>query len=72
MNSNNTQIKRYSVVLGKTAINETDPVKEQTFTVSRLVIHEDFDYSTENYTHDIGMFILYFYSNVNYSGRVHK
>ncbi|XP_056327064.1 plasminogen activator, urokinase a [Danio aesculapii] len=50
-----TQINRYSVVLGKNAINETDQDKEQKFTVSRLVIHKDFDYSTENYTHDIAL-----------------
>ncbi|TRY99564.1 hypothetical protein DNTS_032878 [Danionella cerebrum] len=50
-----TQIKRYSVYLGKNAINETNPVKEQQFTVSKLVVHEDFDYTTENYNHDIAL-----------------
>lgn len=60
MNSKNTQIKRYSVILGKNAINETNPVKEQQFKVSKLVVHEDFDYTTENYTHDIGKYALYF------------
>lgn len=60
LNSNNTQKNRYSVILGKNAINETNPDKEQEFKVSKLVVHEDFDYTTENYTHDIGKFALYF------------
>ncbi|XP_067241362.1 plasminogen activator, urokinase a [Chanodichthys erythropterus] len=50
-----TQINRYSVILGKNAINETNLVKEQQFNVSKLVVHEDFDYTTENYTHDIAL-----------------
>ncbi|XP_051772387.1 plasminogen activator, urokinase a [Ctenopharyngodon idella] len=52
---NNTQKNRYSVILGKNAINETNPDKEQEFKVSKLVVHEDFDYTTENYTHDIAL-----------------
>ncbi|KTF84319.1 hypothetical protein cypCar_00028410 [Cyprinus carpio] len=51
----NTQIKKYSVYLGKNAINETNSVKEQQFVVSKLVVHEDFDYTTENYNNDIAL-----------------
>lgn len=50
---------RYSVYLGKNAINETNTVKEQQFNVSKLVVHEDYDYTTEDYNNDIGMFALY-------------
>ncbi|KAL1262989.1 hypothetical protein QQF64_005728 [Cirrhinus molitorella] len=50
-----TSIKRYSVFLGKNAINETDSVKEQKFTVSEFVVHEDYDYTTENYNNDIAL-----------------
>ncbi|CAM4726801.1 unnamed protein product [Leuciscus chuanchicus] len=50
-----TQKKKYSVILGKNAINETNSVKEQRFTVSKLVVHEDYDYTTENYNHDIAL-----------------
>lgn len=58
MYSEKTKIKKYSVYLGKNAINETDS-KEQKFSVSKLVVHSDFDYKTENFTHDIGMFSLF-------------
>ncbi|XP_052469014.1 urokinase-type plasminogen activator [Carassius gibelio] len=50
-----TQVRKYSVFLGKTAINETDSVKEQQFDVSKLVVHEDYDYTTENYNNDIAL-----------------
>ncbi|KAG1951052.1 plasminogen activator, urokinase a [Pimephales promelas] len=50
-----TKIRRYSVILGKNAINETNSDIEQRFTVSKLVVHEDFDYTTENFTHDIAL-----------------
>lgn len=59
MNSKNTLKNRYSVILGKNAINETNSDKEQQFNVSKLVVHEDYDYTTENYYHDIGKFALY-------------
>ncbi|XP_050981127.1 plasminogen activator, urokinase a [Labeo rohita] len=54
-NDKRTSIRRYSVFLGKNAINETDSVKEQNFTVSELIVHEDFDYTTENYNNDIAL-----------------
>lgn len=39
--------------LGKVAINETDAVKEQYFTVEKLIMHPD--YNEENYDNDIGV-----------------
>lgn len=50
---------RYSVYLGKNAINETDTVKEQQFNVSNLIVHENYDYTVQSYNNDIGMFALY-------------
>ncbi|XP_016392122.1 urokinase-type plasminogen activator-like [Sinocyclocheilus rhinocerous] len=50
-----TRIMRYSVYLGKNAINETDTVKEQQFNVSKLVVHEDYDYTAENFNNDIAL-----------------
>ncbi|XP_051946397.1 plasminogen activator, urokinase a [Xyrauchen texanus] len=51
----NTKTKKYSVYLGKNAINENDLTKEQQFTVSKLVVHEGFNYTTQNFTHDIAL-----------------
>lgn len=47
---------KYSVHLGKNAINETDTIKEQQFNVSKLVVHENYDYTVEDFNNDIGMF----------------
>ncbi|KAI7805591.1 plasminogen activator, urokinase a [Triplophysa rosa] len=49
-----TKIWKYSVSLGRNTISETDS-KEQKFSVSKLVVHQGFDYRTENYTHDIAL-----------------
>lgn len=38
--------------LGKTAINETDPEREQRFTVDKLILHPSYDGDTFN--NDIG------------------
>ncbi|KAL6487066.1 hypothetical protein MHYP_G00036920 [Metynnis hypsauchen] len=43
----------YTVYLGKNALNETDPSKEQMFTVTKLMIHEG--YENENYNNDIAL-----------------
>lgn len=43
MSSNKTDTRDLSVYLGKTAINETDADKEQSFTVDKLIIHKDYD-----------------------------
>lgn len=51
--SNGTDVRHLSVYLGKTAINDTDPEREQRFTVEKLIIHPHFDdYSNNN---DIGV-----------------
>lgn len=38
--------------LGKTAINETDPEREQRFPVDKLILHPSYDDDT--YNNDIG------------------
>uniref|UniRef100_A0A4W4HMJ6 trypsin n=1 Tax=Electrophorus electricus TaxID=8005 RepID=A0A4W4HMJ6_ELEEL len=48
-----TSIHRFSVHLGKNAINETNLRKEQMFKVAKLVIHED--YTGNNYNNDIAL-----------------
>lgn len=50
-----TRIMRYSVYLGKSAINETDTIKEQQFNVSKLVVHENYDYTAEDFNNDIAL-----------------
>ncbi len=42
-----------AVYLGKTAINDTDAEREQTFTVEKLIIHEK--YNNSNFNNDIGV-----------------
>ncbi|XP_037550311.1 tissue-type plasminogen activator-like [Nematolebias whitei] len=49
----NTKLQHMSVYLGKSAINETDATREQSFIVDKLVIHEDYDES--NYNNDIAL-----------------
>ncbi|XP_018543736.1 plasminogen activator, urokinase a [Lates calcarifer] len=41
-----TKTKYISVYLGKTAINETDADREQSFTVEKLIIHQKYNSST--------------------------
>ncbi|XP_041645953.1 tissue-type plasminogen activator-like [Cheilinus undulatus] len=48
-----TNIKRLSVFLGKSAINETDADSEQSFTVEKLIIHQK--YNESNYDNDIAL-----------------
>lgn len=47
--------RRFSVVLGKNALNESDSSTEQTFKVEEIIVHEGFDNSDGNYNNDIGM-----------------
>ncbi|XP_068424097.1 urokinase-type plasminogen activator-like [Clinocottus analis] len=47
-----TNIKRLSVYLGKTAINDTDD-REQSFTVEKVIIHQK--YNESNYNNDIAL-----------------
>ncbi|XP_060942729.1 plasminogen activator, urokinase a [Limanda limanda] len=42
-----------SVFLGKSAINDTDPVKEQSFTVEKLIVHQK--YNMSSYDNDIAL-----------------
>ncbi|KAG7511665.1 urokinase-type plasminogen activator [Solea senegalensis] len=48
-----TNIRILSVYLGKTAINETDAEREQSFTVEKFIIHQRFNAST--YDNDIAL-----------------
>lgn len=52
MLSNEATVHRLSVYLGKTAINDTDTHKEQSFGVEKVVMHPDFDENSFN--NDIG------------------
>ncbi|XP_051504620.1 urokinase-type plasminogen activator-like [Myxocyprinus asiaticus] len=51
----NTKINKYSVYLGKNAINKINPAIEQRFAVSKLVVHHEFNFTLQNYTHDIAL-----------------
>ncbi|TNN33135.1 Urokinase-type plasminogen activator [Liparis tanakae] len=50
--------RRFSVVLGKNAMNETDPMVEQRFRVEEIVLHPGFDNSEGNYDNDIALLRL--------------
>ncbi len=52
MFSDEINIERMAVYLGKTAINDTDAEREQTFTVEKLITHEKYN---SNYNNDIGV-----------------
>lgn len=54
-NSKRTNLKDYTVYLGKNAINETNPSEEQMFKITKLVIHENFDHFAEDYNNDIAL-----------------
>ncbi len=51
--SNEIDIQKLSVYLGKSAINETDAEREQSFIVEKVVLHEK--YNDSNYNNDIGV-----------------
>ncbi|XP_062330145.1 tissue-type plasminogen activator-like isoform X1 [Osmerus eperlanus] len=53
-----TKTRRFSVTLGKSAINETDDTNEQTFQVEEVIIHSDFDNSEGNFNNDIALLKL--------------
>ncbi|XP_061140804.1 tissue-type plasminogen activator-like [Syngnathus typhle] len=48
-----TNVQRLSVFLGKSAINETDAVNEQEFTVEKIILHQAFNET--NYNNDIAL-----------------
>lgn len=60
--SSHNKNRHFSVVLGKNALNESDPTTEQTFRVEEIIVHEGFDSSEGNYNNDIGMNILRWFS----------
>lgn len=53
--SSHAKHRRFSVILGKNALNESDPTTEQRFRVERIIVHEAFDNSEGNFRNDIGM-----------------
>ncbi|XP_062298253.1 plasminogen activator, urokinase b [Scomber scombrus] len=50
-----TKVNRFSVILGKNALNETDPTVEQTFGVEEIIIHEGYDNIEGNFNNDIAL-----------------
>ncbi|XP_027886047.1 plasminogen activator, urokinase b [Xiphophorus couchianus] len=50
--------QRFSVTLGKNAINESDPTVEQTFRVEQIFIHEQFNNTDQSYNNDIALMKL--------------
>lgn len=54
----NTKARRFSVILGKNALNETELTTEQTFRVEEIYIHEGFDNSEGNFNNDIALMKL--------------
>ncbi|XP_026172227.1 plasminogen activator, urokinase b isoform X2 [Mastacembelus armatus] len=49
---------RFSVTLGKNALNESDLIMEQTFRVEEVIVHEGFDNSEGNFNNDIALLRL--------------
>ncbi|CAN9508756.1 unnamed protein product [Ophioblennius macclurei] len=49
---------RFTVSLGRNALNESDPDAEQNFKVEEIILHQSFDSSKENYDHDIALMRL--------------
>ncbi|KAM7370383.1 hypothetical protein PAMP_009936 [Pampus punctatissimus] len=50
-----TKERRFSVTLGKNALNETDVTVEQMFRVEEIIVHERFDNSEGNFNNDIAL-----------------
>nr|XP_020514975.1 tissue-type plasminogen activator-like [Labrus bergylta] len=50
-----TKERRFSVSLGKNALNETDLYAEQTFRVEQIIVHEGFNNSEGNFNNDIAL-----------------
>ncbi|KAM6964711.1 plasminogen activator, urokinase b [Tautogolabrus adspersus] len=53
-----TNERRFSVSLGKNALNETDLYVEQTFRVEQIIVHEGFNNSEGNFNNDIALMKL--------------
>uniref|UniRef100_A0A8D3DM26 trypsin n=1 Tax=Scophthalmus maximus TaxID=52904 RepID=A0A8D3DM26_SCOMX len=50
--------RRFSVVLGRNALNESDPTAEQRFRVEKIIVHDGFDDSEGNFNNDIALLKL--------------
>lgn len=50
-----TKLRRFSVILGKNALNKTDLDMEQNFRVEEIILHEDFDNNEGNFNNDIAL-----------------
>ncbi|XP_058476986.1 plasminogen activator, urokinase b [Solea solea] len=50
--------RRFSVTLGKNALNETDRTVEQNFRVEKIIVHEDYDNSEGNFNNDVALMKL--------------
>lgn len=46
--------RRFAVVLGKNALNESKSNMEQKFGVEQIIIHEDYANTDGNFNNDIG------------------
>lgn len=56
--SSQTKACSLFVTLGKSAINETDDTKEQTFQVEEVIVHAEFENSEGNFNNDIALLKL--------------
>ncbi|XP_034465522.1 plasminogen activator, urokinase a [Hippoglossus hippoglossus] len=52
-NGEGTKLRDLSVFLGKSATNDTDPVREQSFTVEKLIVHQK--YNKSSFDNDIAL-----------------
>ncbi|XP_027145271.1 tissue-type plasminogen activator [Larimichthys crocea] len=53
-----SKARRFSVILGKNSLNESEPSVEQTFRVEEIIVHEGFDNSQGNFNNDIALLKL--------------
>ncbi|KAI4790715.1 hypothetical protein KUCAC02_034454 [Chaenocephalus aceratus] len=53
-----TKARRFSVILGKNMMNESDPTVEQTFRVEEIILHDGFIQNGENFNNDIALLKL--------------
>ncbi|TMS21921.1 Urokinase-type plasminogen activator [Larimichthys crocea] len=53
-----SKARRFSVILGKNSLNESEPSVEQTFRVEEVIVHEGFDNSQGNFNNDIALLKL--------------
>nr|XP_046232129.1 plasminogen activator, urokinase b [Scatophagus argus] len=56
--SSHAESHDFSVILGKNALNESDPTVEQRFRVEEIIVHEGFDNSEGNFDNDIALLKL--------------